>query len=335
MKIFKSPQRVLILFLSVLIVTSFIMIVRLEGKASSLQSSLDEHHKSLKQNEDVLSNLKVFQRMVQANGIYLDNKLVGFFAGNSRLDMTNDKVILSSDDIEIGPSSEKNMGYNKSDDTIYMLHKGARIILGQITTLSSGKKPGIQMVSKDNGPNLAVLENGIVLTVPDKQGDYKISMAPFKDYLKISKDESVIKLEKENIGIEAKGDIEIGPSSEKNMGYNKSDDTIYMLHKGARIILGQITTLSSGKKPGIQMVSKDNGPNLAVLENGIVLTVPDKQGDYKISMAPFKDYLKISKDESVIKLEKENISIEAKGDINITSKNGNVNINGKKVNLNE
>ena len=59
MKIFKSPQRVLILFLSVLIVTSFIMILRLEGKAASLQTQWEEHQKSLKANKDVLQNLVV------------------------------------------------------------------------------------------------------------------------------------------------------------------------------------------------------------------------------------------------------------------------------------
>ncbi len=64
MKIFKSPHKVLILFLSLLIVISFIMIVRLEGKAASLQSGLDEHHKSLEKNLDVLEYLDFFKRRI-------------------------------------------------------------------------------------------------------------------------------------------------------------------------------------------------------------------------------------------------------------------------------
>jgi len=333
MKLFKSPQKILILFLSVLIVISFFMIVRLEGKAASLQSRLDEHHKSLKQNEDVLSNLKVFQRMIQVNGIYLDNKLVGFFAGNSRLDMTNDEVKLSSDDIEIGPSTNKALGYSKNEDYIYMYHNKSRILLGQIG-FKSGKKQGIHIVSKDKGPRLAVVEDGILLTVPDKQGDYKISMAPSKDYIKISKDESVIKLENENIDIEAKGNIKIGPSDEKNFGYHKSEDYIYMLNKDSRVVVGPLLN-KAGKfqSNGIMLISKTDGPQISLEDNRISLGVPGK--DLSLQLNLDKDMVGLKQGQSTIKLEKNNLKIDVVGDINITSKNGNVNINGKKVNLNE
>ena len=73
MKIFKSPQKVLILFLSVLIVTSFIMIVRLESKAASLQTQWEEHQESLKKNKDSLAKLEVFARYVGKGVIKLDN----------------------------------------------------------------------------------------------------------------------------------------------------------------------------------------------------------------------------------------------------------------------
>jgi hypothetical protein len=333
MKILKSPQKVLILFLSVLIVISFIMIVRLEGKAANLQSRLDEHHKSLKQNEDVLSNLKVFQRMVQVNGIYLDDKIVGFFTGKSRLDMTDDKVILSSDgDIEIGPNTNKSLGYSKNKDFIYMYHNGSRIYLGQIG-FKSGKEQGIRLISKDDGSILSVANNGIVLTVLDKQGDYKISMAPSKDYLKISKDESVIKLEKENIDIEAKGDIKIGPSDEKNFGYNKSVDKIYMLNQDSRVIVGPLERDGKFLSNGIMLIAKTDGPQLAVYDKMISLGVPGK--DLTLQLNLDKEMIGMKQGQSTIKLEKNKLEIEVVGDINITSKNGNVNINGKKVNLNE
>jgi len=334
MKILKSPQKVLILFLSVLIIICFIMIVRLEGKAASLQSRLDEHHKSLEKNKDILSNLEVFQRMVQTNGIYLDDKLVGFFAGKSRLDMTNDNVKLSSDgDIEIGPNTNKAIGYTKNEDLIYMYHNKSRIYLGQIG-FKSGKKQGIHIVSKDNGPRIAVVDDGILLNVPDKKGDYKISMAPSKDYIKISKDESVIKLENENIDIEAKGDIKIGPSDEKNFGYRKSEDYIYMLNKDSRVVVGPIND-NAGKflGNGIMLISKNDGPQLTVWNEKITLAIPDK--NYKIFLDPTQELVGLKQDQSSITLKKNNLEIDVQGDINITSKNGNVNINGKKVNLNE
>ena len=334
MKILKSPQKVLILFFSVLIVVSFIMIVRLEGKAASLQSRLDEHHKSLKQNEDVLSKLKVFQRMVQVNGIYLDDKIVGFFTGKSRLDMTDDKVILSSDgDIEIGPSSEKNIGYRKSEDFIYMLHNGARVLLGQIA-LKSGKRQGITIVSKKNGSQLSVLEDGILLTVPDTQGDYQISMAPSKDYVKISKNESIIKLEKEDIDIEAKGDIKIGPSDEKNFGYRKSEDYIYMINKDSRVIVGPLLDKAGKfKGNGINLISKTGGASVSIEDYRISLGAVGKDLGLQVNFD--KEKIVMKQGQSTFSLGKNKLEIDVVGDINITSKNGNVNINGKKVNLNK
>jgi len=73
MKLLKSPQKVLILFLSVLIVTSFIMIVRLESKAASLQTQWEKHQESLKKNKDSLTKLEVFARYVGKSVIKLDN----------------------------------------------------------------------------------------------------------------------------------------------------------------------------------------------------------------------------------------------------------------------
>jgi len=243
MKILKSPQKVLILFLTVLVVLSFIMILRLEGKTAILQSRLDEHHKSLEKNKDVLDNLESFSRMIKNNGISIDGNKVTLQSGQSTITLQNNNINISSN---------------------------GDIVMG----------------------------------------------TPTKSFVHIQKD----------------GNIIIGPNNEKNLGYDKTEDLIYMLHNGSRVTLGKGGT---SKRQGIRLISKTGGPRLSVYQEGIIITVPDKQGDYKISMAPSKNYIKISKDESVIKLENENINIEAKGDINITSKNGNVNINGKKVSLNE
>lgn len=352
MKFFKSPQKVLIVIMFVLLVISSIFIVRLELKAASLQSRLDEHHKSLEKNKDILENLDSFTRKIKSNGISIDGNKVVINAGKSSITLQNNNIDISSEgkiaigtptksiiniekdgDVFIGPNNQKSLGYDKNEDYIYMWYNGSRIILGQ-HVFTSGKEQGIRLVSKDGGPRLSVVGNGIALNVPDKQGDYKISMAPLKDYIKISKGESVIKLENENIDIEAKGDIEVGPSDEKNFGYRKSEDYIYMLNKDSRIVVGPLND-NAGKYlgNGIMLIGKTDGPQLAVRDEKITLAIPNK--NYKLFLDPTKELVGLRQDQSSILLKKNNLEIDVQGDINITSKNGNVNINGKKVNLNE
>ncbi len=228
MKVLKSPQSVLILFLSVLIVISSILIVRLEIKAASLQSQWEEHQKSLKKNEDVLYNLEVFSRLVKKNAIKIDGNTVQIIAG-----------------------------------------------------------------------------------------------------------QSVVVLDNNSINIETKGDISIGRFNNKMIGVDIQKDNIYLKHKGASLLVG--TTIIGGKKgPGILLMSPNN-TQVAISDIGFGAGVPGKKGkedDYRIAIYKDKSVL-LQKGKSLIKLEKDNIDIEAIGDINIASKNGNVNINGKKVNLNE
>ena len=229
MKILKSPQKVLILFLSVLIVISFIMIVRLEGKASSLQSQWDEHQKSLKKNEDVLSMLDSFGRYVKQNGIKIADNYVQIMAGQS-------------------------------------------------------------LVTLDNN----------------------------------------------NVDIETPGNISIGSLNKKNIGIDTQQDYVYLVRKGASLVVGTTTVLGGNKEPGI-LLKAPNGNMLSITDEVFMAGVPGKsgpEGDFKISIIKDKGVALI-KGKSKIKLDKDNIEMEANGNINITSKNGNVNINGKKVNLNE
>jgi len=328
------------------------MIVRLEGKAASLQSRLDEHHKSLEKNIDVLENLDFFKRRIKQNFIDIDDRIIQLGTGNSWLTFRDSDVKIESDgfitfsiptksfihmrkdgDIEIGPNTNKSLGYSKNEDYIYMYHNKSRILLGQIG-FKSGKKQGIHLVSKDNGPRIAVADIGIVLTVPDKQGDYKISMAPSKDYIKISKDESVIKLEKEDIDIEAKGDIKIGPSDEKNFGYRKSEDYIYMINKDSRVVVGPLHDKAGKfKGNGINLISKTDGALVSIEDYRISLGALGKDLGLQVNFA--KEKIVMKQGQSTFTLGKNKLEIDVVGDINITSKNGDVNINGKKVNLNE
>jgi hypothetical protein len=142
---------------------------------------------------------------------------------------------------------------------------------------------------------------------------------------------STIDLKENNIDIKTKGDIKIGPPG-RTLGYSKKLDNMYMQYDDSKIYLGQFgdsTGKSIGKR-GILVEGKKNGPHLAVWEDRITLVVPSKDGDYKLFIDPVNQLVGMKKGHSEITIKKDNINIEALGDINITSKNGKVNINGKR-----
>ena len=62
MKSFKSPQRVIIIFLTLFIMLCCFLIVRLEIKAANLQSRWNEHQQFLNKNMDLLDELELFSR---------------------------------------------------------------------------------------------------------------------------------------------------------------------------------------------------------------------------------------------------------------------------------
>jgi hypothetical protein len=96
MKLFKSPQKFLIIFLTSIIIVSFVFIVRLEIKAANLQTQWEEHQKSLKANEDVLMQLETFRRYVGNNLLKMDNKNIDLISGKSWLGVSNDNVRIES-----------------------------------------------------------------------------------------------------------------------------------------------------------------------------------------------------------------------------------------------
>ena len=240
MKIFKSPQRVLILFLSVLIVISFIMIVRLESKAANLQSQWEMHQNSLQKNEDVLKKLNVFARfvknstlrvdgnsilfMIDSSVVGLDNKGVGITTnGNITIDnkfsnSLGSELVFEKDnvklkvlgDIQIGPSSDRYIGYKADEDRFYIHHSGSEIFLGQIYDKQG--KPfanGIYLRGKSGGPYLTVNERNLRLVAPMKDGLYDITIDPENKMLGINCGKSFIVIEKNNIKMETPGDINI------------------------------------------------------------------------------------------------------------------------------
>lgn len=254
MKILKSPQRVLIIFLTALLVISSIFIIRLELKAANLASKWEEHEKSLLKNQDVLDGLETFARLVKNDAFRLD--------GNS-------------------------------------------------------------IVLMDNNSVLGMDKNGIGLT---SDQDIKI----------IHQSGSELSFEKDDVKLKVMGDIKIGPSTDKYIGYKADEDRFYIHHSGSEIFLGEIK--GSQGKPfanGIYLRSKVGGPYLTVNEKNIRLIAPMKNGLYDITIDPENKLLGLNCGNSYIVLDKDDIDIEAKGNISISSLNGIVSINGKKVNLNE
>jgi hypothetical protein len=142
---------------------------------------------------------------------------------------------------------------------------------------------------------------------------------------------SSIKLKKNDINIVTKGDISIGPTG-RTLGYSKSGgDYLYMDYDDeTRIYLGKLVSNITGKGigKGISLQAKWNGPMIQVRENMIVLETPDSK--YKLFIDPANQLVGMRQGESSITIKKDNVDIEALGDINITSKNGKVNINGKR-----
>ena len=338
MKILKSPQKVLILFLSVFLILSSIFIVRLELKAASLKSQWDEHQKSLKNNKDILAKLDVFGRYVKQNVIKVDGNAIQIMAGQSSVILDNNTVnIETKGDITIGRLNNKKIGIDTQQDYIYLTHKGASLVVGTTTGVGGNKEPGI-LLKSPNGNMLSISDESFFAGIPGKsgpEGDYQIAIVKDKG-VALKKGKSIIKLDKDDINIEAKGNISIKVDQDREFGYDAQEDYIYLTHKGASLVVGTTTGVGGKKEPGI-LLKSPNGNILSISDEGFFAGVPGKsgpEGDYKISIGKDK-FVFLQKGESIIKLDKDDINIEAKGDINIKSLNGNVNINGKKVNLNE
>ncbi len=74
---------------------------------------------------------------------------------------------------------------------------------------------------------------------------------------------------------------------------------------------------------------------VTVFDEGIKIYSEGKGFPIGIDVSADRKIIQLYHGDSKIRVEEDNIDIEASGDINITSKNGNVNIKGKKVKVNE
>ena len=333
MKIFKSPQNILILFLSVLIVISFIMIVRLEGKAASFQTQWEEHQKSLKANEDVLYDLDVFSRMVKKNSIKVDGNNIILLANNTWVTLgNNDFDVSTNGNIKLGSDTDNYLGYDSQKKLTYINHDGAQVTVGNIT-IAGKKLNGVLVRSANGNTQLVMTDKVLSIATVGKDGEYRLELKPEKGIFKITKGKSELIFEKDNVKLQVESDVEIGPSDKKNFGYRKSEDLLYMLNKDSKVTVGPVYRGGKFVSNGIMLISKTDGPQLSVYDKVISMGVPGK--DLLLQINLDKEMIGMKQGQSTIKLEKNKLEIKVEGDINITSKNGTVNINGKKVNLNK
>lgn len=197
MKILKSPQKVLILLLTVFVIASSIFIVRLEIKAASLQSRLDEHHKSLEKNKDILENLDFFIRKIKSNGISIDDKKVVISADKSTLELKNDWI-------ELGISSDILLAC--SPNLLGMQFKSNKIALGNV-----GSEQGIFMYGGSGDNNFLVIQDeAIAMGVKGlKDGPLQFEVRPKIGTIHMAQGQCLIKLHKNNVDITTPGDINI------------------------------------------------------------------------------------------------------------------------------
>lgn len=210
MKFLKSPKDAITFLLVALLVVSCFWIVKSELKAASLQSRLDEHHKQLQNNSDVLENLSSFIRKINNNGITIDGNKILIAAGQSVIKLENNKISIETPgEIQIGNSSDINFGYDKKSDALYMKNKGVSMHMGKLND-DKGKFLDYGTFFRTNsGVQFTIRDEGISGWVPSNNGSYSFKLAAKKKYVELKKDNSIIRFEGDDISIEAPGDINI------------------------------------------------------------------------------------------------------------------------------
>ena len=205
MKSFKSPQRVILIFLTLFIILCCFLIVRLEIKAANLQSRLDEHHKSLEQNKDVLENLDSFTRKVKNGSISINGENVTLSKDKTMLE-------LSSSNIKLGISQDIAFQYDHDLDLVSLRHKFAHLSVGKT---SKGGEHGILIQSSKNYNSIGVFDRGIIIGAGNQNDAPRIILEP--EQIKMKKGESIVQLTNTGLLIESSGDINI---SSKNGNVN-------------------------------------------------------------------------------------------------------------------
>jgi hypothetical protein len=310
MKFLNNRKGTLTFLLIALLVVSFFWIVKSEIRASSLQSRLDEHHEQLKKNSDEMDNLNSFMRRVGNNLLYIDKNMLQLGTGKSSL-------FFKGDDFNVNMRSGK-LGFELSESKkIAQLKNGnAEVLLDQ---------DNIEIKSKDFGFYIDPATNDLKIVNKNK---INFLLDANRNILTLSNEK--LAFLSDDLTSDTRNNINFNVVGDKiKFGYNKAEDRIYMIHNGSKLFVGKLQIEGGKEDFGAALISK-SGEQIQVREDGILAAVPTQEGTYHIKLASKKKFVEIVKGNSIIRMEGEDISIEALGDINITSKNGKVNINGKR-----
>jgi hypothetical protein len=308
-----------------LIITACIFwIVRLEIKASALVSRVEELHKSLDQNKDVLAGLEIFSREVNSSDIeidaggvklssgmnmfLMDDKKGSIIQDKTELNWDKDNIILENDPLTIHLS--------KIHDQLYFGDGNAAIRIGDI----KGTKPG---------SGASVTEQGIMMLSqpPSKKGGYML----------LSDNEVRIKSQNVPLSIESESSDFFG------LKFDKKKEVIELWNKLMRIYLDeQKGRIYVGNTYASLRIGKIEGSKGELEEGIIILNNPNSNkggyvliSDNVLRIKSTKVPVEIVKGNCTIKIKDDKIEFYAEGDINITSENGNVNLVGKRINFNE
>ena len=199
MKSFNSPPKVVIIFLTIFIVLCCFLIVRLEIKAANLQSRLDEHHKSLEQNKDVLENLNSFTRKVKSNAIIVDEDKI-------KMSVDKQEFLLDKKDIILAANNDVKFVYNSDRDLLSMYNKNAQVTVGKVP-YSNKHLDGVLIMSPKNANVIVVADKQILIGSREEGKISRINVDA--DYVNLERGESIVKLRDNELIIESLGDINI------------------------------------------------------------------------------------------------------------------------------
>ncbi len=210
MKFLKSRKGAFTFLLITLLVASFFWIVKSEIRAASLQSQLEEHHKQLKGNSDVLDGLVTFFRGTKTGSIMATENLAAMIAGLASITLKDDKVeIETPGDIQIGNGKDIRFGYNKEKDYIYMVNGGIKLNFGKHANADGTLHYGVFIETESDGNTVHISDEGVGAWVSSDDGEYSLKLASKKKFVELKKGNSKIRFEGDDISIEAEGNINI------------------------------------------------------------------------------------------------------------------------------
>ncbi len=209
MKYLKSRKGALTFLLVALLIVCCFWIVKSEIRAASLQSRLDEHHKQLQVNSDVLEGLVFFNRGTSKANIHLTEDIAYISSELASIKLKNNKVeIETPGDIQIGNGKNIRFGYSKEKDYFYMVHGGTKLNFGKHVTADGTIYYGA-FIETESGNAFHISDEGVGAWVNSDEGEYSLKLASKKKFVELKKGDSKIRFESDDINIEALGDINI------------------------------------------------------------------------------------------------------------------------------